>query len=208
MIRNPLSAISSSVNNWINYDDGKHFFAKSIFFQFNLIVNGIKQLQKLQKKLYLMQLEMLHKNHFNVMNDFCKVYNLNYNDCMKYATFFDLEWRGDKVSGRDLFGIDKDFKISFNENTFYKRDIKFLEYILSDYIIFYGYQFTSRTSKILFNLLPMKCEILTWKNTFKHKKVKHILSIPFFYFKRLLYINKLSQRNLKMPYSFGQNSKK
>ena len=130
MIRNPLSAISSSVNNWINYDDGKHFFAKSIFFQFNLIVNGIKQLQKLQKKLYLMQLEMLHKNHFNVMNDFCKVYNLNYNDCMKYATFFDLEWRGDKVSGRDLFGIDKDFKISFNENTFYKRDIKFLEYRL------------------------------------------------------------------------------
>ena len=42
----------------------------------------------------------------------------------------------------------------------------------------------------------MKCEILTWKNTFKHKKLKHILSIPFFYIKRLLFVNKFSQKNL------------
>ena len=29
-IRNPLSAVSSPVNNWLRYEDGKHFFAKSI----------------------------------------------------------------------------------------------------------------------------------------------------------------------------------
>ena len=64
-----------------------------------------------------------------------------------------------------------------------------------------------KKSKILFNLLPMKCEILTWKNTIKHKKLKHILSIPFFYIKRLLFVNKFSQKNLKMPHAFGMELK-
>jgi len=49
----------------------------------------------------------------------------------------------------------------------------------------------------------MKSEILTWKNTVKHKKIKHIFSIPFYYIKRLLFVNKFSQKNLKMPHSFG-----
>ena len=49
----------------------------------------------------------------------------------------------------------------------------------------------------------MRCEIITWKNTIKHKKFKHILSIPFFYIKRLLFVNKFSQKNLNMPRAFG-----
>ena len=207
-IRNPLSSISSSVNNWIRYDRGKHFFAKSIYFQLDLIVNGIKQLKKINKKIFLVQLEMLHKNHFEVMKDFCNTYNLEYKNCLKFSTFFDLKWWGDKVSGKDLNGINKDFKITFNEKIFYNRDIKFLEYIMKDYIIFYGYKFTTETSKVIYNLLPMKCELVTWINSIKHKKIKHILSIPFFYFKRLFYVNKYSQKNLKMPHSFGLNLKK
>ena len=202
-IRNPLSAVSSPVNNWLNYNAGKHFFAKSIYFQLNLIVNGIKELKKLNKKLFLVQLEMLHRHHSNVMDDFCQTYNLNYEDCVKYATFFNLKWWGDKVSGKDLNGVNKNFEINFNEKTFYKRDIKFLEFILNDYIKFYDYKFTNKTSKIFFNLIPMKCEILTWKNSFKHKRIKHILSIPFFYVKRLIFINKFSQINLNMPRAFG-----
>ena len=206
-IRNPLSAVSSPVNHWLNYDAGKSFFAKSIYFQLDLIVNGIKKLKKLNKRIFLVQLEMLHKRHFHVMDDFCKTYNLNYENSMQYATFFNLQFWGDKISGQYLTGVNKNFKISFNEETFYKRDIKFLEYILNDYIKFYGYQFTGVTSKIFFNLIPMKCEILTWKNSFKHKRIKHILSIPFFYIKRLLYINKFSQKDLKMPHSFGTELK-
>ena len=206
-IRNPLSAVSSPVNNWFRYEAGKHFFAKSIYFHLDLIVNGIKELKKLKKKIFLVQLEMLHKNHFNLMNDFCKTYELNYNECMKCATYFGLKYWGDEASGKYLSGVDKNFNISFEDKIFYKRDIKFLEHILNDYIAFYGYTFTKKKSKILFNLLPMKCEILTWKNTLKHKRLKHIISIPFFYIKRLLYVNKFSQKNLKMPHSFGMELK-
>ena len=38
-IRNPLSAISSPVNNWLKYNSGKDFFAESIYFHLDLIVN-------------------------------------------------------------------------------------------------------------------------------------------------------------------------
>lgn len=206
-VRNPLSAVSSTVNHWLSYNAGKHFFAKAIYFHLNIIVNRIKQLKKLNKKLFLIQLEMLHKNNFNVMNDFCKIYNLNYDNCMKYSTYFNLEWWGDRVSVKDLNGVNKNFSISFNEKTFYKRDIEFLEHILYDFIMFYDYKFTNNASKNKFNFLPMKCEILTWKNTIKHKKLKHILSIPFFYLKRILLINKFVSKNKYFPYSMGSNKR-
>ena len=142
-------------------------------------------------------------NHSKVMDDFCKTYDLTYNDCMKDSTYLNLEWWGDKISGRDLKGVNKNFAIIFNEKIFYKRDIKFLEYILNDYILFYGYKFTEKTSKFFFNFLPMKCEIIVWANIIRHKKILSILSIPFFYLKRLLFVNKLWQKKLKMPYSLG-----
>ena len=53
--------------------------------------------------------------------------------------------------------------------------------------------------KIYFNFLPMKCEIMVWRNTIKHLfsygfRWKHLLSIPIFYSLRLLLINKFSIR--------------
>ena len=51
----------------------------------------------------------------------------------------------------------------------------------------------------------MKCELLVWKNAFKHIKIKHILSIPFFYLKRILLINKIVIKNKYFPYSLGSN---
>jgi len=55
----------------------------------------------------------------------------------------------------------------------------------------------------IINFFPMKCELLVWKNTFAHKKWKHVLSIPFFYVKRILYINKFMVKNKNLPYSIG-----
>ena len=45
-IRNPLSAISSPVNNWLKYNSGKFFFAREIYFHLDLVINGIKKLAK------------------------------------------------------------------------------------------------------------------------------------------------------------------
>lgn len=204
-IRNPISSISSATKNWLKHNKGSSFFAKDIFYELDLITNGIKNLKKITKKIFLIKLEWLHQNHQKVLDDFCAKYKLKYNKCMRKSSYFNLEWWGDAISGKKLNGINKKFKISFNKEIFYKRDIKFLESILHRLIVFYNYDFTEKKKKYYFNFLPMKCEILVWKNTFRHKKIKHILSIPFFYIKRLIFINRFSQKNVKLPYSFGRS---
>ena len=75
-IRNPLSALGSAVSNWLKFDQGKHFFARSIYFQLDVIVNAISELNKIGKNFLLVKLESLHKNHANLMRDFCKIYNI------------------------------------------------------------------------------------------------------------------------------------
>ena len=57
--------------------------------------------------------------------------------------------------------------------------------------------------KIHVNVLPIKAEILVWKNSFKQKRIKHILSIPYFYLKRVILINKFFIKNNHFPYSIG-----
>jgi len=207
-IRNPLSALGSAVNNWLKFDQGKHFFAKSIYFQLDVIVNAISELTKMKKNFLLVKLESLHQNHANVMRDFCKIYNITYNRSMEKSTFCDLKWWGDKVSGKDFNGINKNFSININNQIFYKRDIEYLEYILNDYIKIYGYKRTEKNSNYYFNFFPLKCEVLTWMNTLKHKKIKHILSIPFFYVKRLINIKKIPKNNLKIPHLLGESFKR
>ena len=49
----------------------------------------------------------------------------------------------------------------------------------------------------------MRCELIVWKNSFKHFKWKHILSIPVFYLMRIFLINEFTKKNKKMPYSIG-----
>ena len=39
------------------------------------------------------------------------------------------------------------------------------------------------------------------------KEIKHILSIPFFYVKRLINIKKITKKNLKIPYLLGESFK-
>ena len=94
------------------------------------------------------------------------------------------------------------------KNFFFLRDIRFFECLGEDIIKFYKYNFMSiNKKKIHFNILPMKCELLVWKNTFKHGKIKHIFSIPFFYLKRILLMNRFVIRNKYFPYSIGSNKK-
>ena len=90
----------------------------------------------------------------------------------------------------------KKFKVNIYDKYFYKRDLIFFQNLTRDIINKYNYEFYYVKKNIYFNLLPMKCEILTWKSTFKNVfyrgfRWKHILSIPLFYVLRILFINKI-----------------
>ena len=203
-MRNPLSAINSPVKNWLKFENGKKFYPKSLYFQLDLAFKGINDLANLKRKLFIVQLEKLHREHRKVMNDFCKIFGIKYEKSLEKPTFFGLQWWGDRVSNKWLPGVNKNFKVSIDEEYFFKRDIKFFEYLAADIIKFYKYNFIfDKKKKIYFNFLPMKCELLVWKNAFKHKNIKHLLSIPFFYLKRILLINKFSIKYKYLPYSIG-----
>jgi len=203
-MRNPLSAINSPVKNWLNYQNGKHFFPTSLDFHLDLIFNGITKLVSLRKKIFIVQLEKLHREHKKVMLDFCRIFKIKYEKCLKKSTFFNLQWRSDAVSKKGVSGINKNFNVNIDKKLFFLRDIKFFECLAEDIIKFYKYNFiTENKKKTYFNFLPMKCEFLIWKNTFKQKRIKHIFSIPFFYLKRIFLFNKFSIKNKYFPYSIG-----
>jgi len=74
-------------------------------------------------------------------------------------------------------------------------------------IKYYNYDFMFPRRKIYFNFLPMKCELLVWKNSFKHLKLKPIFSIPIFYLIRIFLFNKFTIQNKKLPYSIGSKKR-
>ena len=118
---------------------------------------------------------------------------------MEIPTYFGLQWWGDEVSNRWVSGINKNFEISIDKNFFFSRDVQFFEYLAINIIKFYRYKLYSANTKFYFNFFPMKCELLVWRNAFNHKKWWHILSIPFFYLKRILLINKFTIKNINLP---------
>ena len=66
----------------------------------------------------------------------------------------------------------------------------------------YNYKFNYPRKNLIFNILPMKCELLVWKNTLKHFvksfRWKHFLSIPYFYVIRIVLLNKILSDKIKM----------
>ena len=204
VMKGPMPALSSPIMNWLNFKNGKFFFPKNLYFQLDIVFKGITDLLKLDKNLHIVQLENLHKKRKRVMKDLCKIYKIKFDKTLLHSTYFGFQWWGDKISSRSVFNKKKNVVSIIKKELFFKRDLNFFEYLAHDLIKFYNYEFNYlRNKKIYFNLFPMKCELLVWKNTIKHMKIKHIISIPFFYFKRIIFINKLFIKFNKLPYSIG-----
>ena len=143
------------------------------------------------------------------MKNFCKKFKINYEKSMSKSTKNNLKWWGDAVSGRFLSGINKNHKINIDNKYFYERDLIFFQNMTKEIIQKYNYEFYYQKKNFYFNFLPMKCEILVWKNTiknifFKGFRWKHVLSIPLFYMIRILTLNLFIIRARKkiLPRSF------
>jgi hypothetical protein len=203
-IRNPISSINSSVKNWLRYKNGRYFFAKDLYFQFDIVFNGIPNLFKMRKKILIVQLEKLHDDRKKVVMDFCRIFNLKYERCLMNSTYFGFKWWGDKTSNKLINDSKKKKDLKINKNLFYDRDIKFLEFLAFDIINYYNYKLNfNNITNFYFIFFPMKSELLTWKNTLKYNRIKHVLSIPYFFLKRIILINKFFLKYKYLPYSLG-----
>lgn len=205
-MRNPIEALYSPIKNWLNFKGGSVFFSKDLFFQIDLAFNGISDLLKINKKTYLILLESLIKDKKKVMQDFCKTFKINFSSRMLNCTYFGLQWWGDSVSGRWIGKSEKKIRKKINlEKYFFQRDINYVK-TLSLGIIqnYYSKNSLSPKKLIKINFFPLKSEILVWKNSFKHARIKHIVSIPYFYIKRVLLINKFFVKNNVYPRAIGE----
>jgi|TARA_B100000780_G_scaffold267993_1_gene225551 hypothetical protein len=205
-IRHPLSSISSTVKNWLKYKNGINLNPKELFYNLDLIFFGFQKLKKLNKKLHVIQLEKLHQNVNSVMRYFCQIYNLKFSSSLKESTYHKLKWWGDIISGKDLNGVNKNFKISYDSSLFENKDLFYIKNLMNNKLKKYNYKIEI-SKKYFIHFMPLKCELIVWKNTIKNKKIKHILSIPYFYLKRILIFNKIFIKDIVLPKSILLNKK-
>ena len=199
IIRHPLAGLNSAIKNWLKYKKGNSFFPKDLYFEIDLAFNGIYDLMKL-KKVFIIKYENLHWKNKIVMKNFCRIFRIKYEKCLSEPTLFGLKWWGDKVSRNWLSGVNKNYKIKLDNNFFYYRDLFFFQFLTNKIIKKYQYDFLYEKKNFLFNVLPLKCEILVWSNSFKYwRRWKQIVSIPYFYFKRILLINRFAIKSCALP---------
>ena len=206
IIRHPLASLSSPIKNWLNFENGKNFYPKDLYFQLDLVFNGIYDLMLL-RKVNVIQYEHIHWNFKKTIKDFCRIYKIKFEKCLRVSTKNGLTWWGDVVSKKWLSGINKNFKIKIDENYFFSRDLIFFQFINNRIIKRYNYKHLFLDKRRSISILPLKCELLVWKNTLKHLflgfRWKHFLSIPYFYFLRIICINAFMVPNKKLPYAIG-----
>ena len=200
-MRRPINSLHSPIKNWLNYRNGGVFFPKNLYFQLDLTFKGLKNLNNLTtKKVYVVLLENLKKNKSKVMKEFSKIYKINFKTSLLNCTFFGMQWWGDQISNR---WIGKKVKADDQniDRFFFEADLKYIHSITQN--IENHFFSTNKKVKNYLSILPLKSEILVWKNTLKHKKFLHILSIPFYYFKRILFLNSYLIKYDKFPKTIG-----
>jgi len=208
-IRHPLASISSPLKTWLRFEGGNSFYPKDLHYQLDLVFNCINDLKRLSR-VYIIQLEKLHLETSKVMRSFSRQFKIRYENCLNKSTKNGLKWWGDVYGQKWLSGINKNFRINIDERYFYKRDLIFFQGLTESIIKRYGYKMIYPRKNIYFNCIPMRCEILVWKNTIKHLfkgfRWKHFLSIPLFYIIRIFLFNKIviNNSNQFMPKAIGQ----
>lgn len=185
-LRNPLSSLSSYISNLA-------YFKKSTPLPWPFYYNctrapiNFEKVFKFKKKSFVIKLEDLHLNNEITMKNFCKIFNLDYDNCMKISTFHKKLWWGDAVSKIDINGVNKKFEEKINKRNFFNKDIYYFQHYFSNLFEKYGYK------KMIINynflrinsFLPLKFElIIFFKNLVRLRLYIASLSI-YYYLKRI-----------------------
>ena len=207
-VRDPLVSLCSTMKNWLRYQKGIALDPGSLYWNVDVHINIYKYLRKFNKKIYIIQLELLHKKNLKVMKDFCKIFRIKYKKCLKKSTYFGKKWWGDKTSGKYLDGINPKFQNTFSNKYFFEKDLEILEYKLRNIIKYYNYPFRSKPKKRKFlEFLPFKFELITWGHAMFSIKSKRSLLFIFYWLKRLIITFTDNQYDdFNFPYSIGSKN--
>ena len=204
-IRNPLAALCSSVKHRIKYDGGKGLGPWSLYFHIERYFCGLKTLHKLKIKTHVVQLELLHQKNIKVMKEIAAKLNINYDQNLTNSTYHGKLWWGDMLSGRDMNGVNPNFKNNIDYNFFYKKDIQCFEKYLKTFMEKYNYEISEKNLKFsAIKILPLKVEIEVWKRTILSMNIKEILLIFYYWVKRVGLMKINTNESLDFPDPIGK----
>jgi hypothetical protein len=186
-IRNPFNSLGSAINNWLNYKNGKHVSPWFLYFHIDRIFNLLDELQSLKKKIYVIKLDLLHTKNIVVMKNLCKNIGIKFSKILLKSTYHNKQWWGDVLSAKPLNGINNKFTDKIKCNLFFKKDVYILEYFLKDFFLNYKYKLIKKKCPlvILLSILPMKIELKIWFKTIRIMRIFDIVSIPYYWIKRI-----------------------
>tara|TARA_B110000503_G_C7113998_1_gene399446 strand:+ start:430 stop:1494 length:1065 start_codon:yes stop_codon:yes gene_type:complete len=185
-LRNPISSINSSISHWLAYSK-KNVDLWWLHYQINRLSNLIENCMKFKKEIYIVKLDLLHTKNSLVMSKILKIMNIKNHPNLKKSTYHGKLWWGDKLSGKNLNGINKNFKETHNSENFFKKDIVYLESCLNFYYKIYKYKkiYKKFHFKNIYKLMPLKIELIVWKNLIFNLNFLQIFLIPYYYIKRI-----------------------
>ena len=185
--RDPLVSFCSTIKNWSIYKSGSRFTPWALHQNYELHFNNFNKLKNIRDKIRVVKLEKLHGENEQVCKKICQFLSIKKQKCFSYSTYHGKKWWGDAISHKYLDGINPEFKNNFDENLFNKKDLMFLENLLIPILKKYNYPTRSekKTNSKLF-LSIFKFEYKVWKNILEKVKIYSLISIPYFYLKRVL----------------------
>ena len=201
-IRDPLAAYTSAINHWYKFRNEKHMNPQAHFFHMDRFFNGLKDTLSFQKKTHVIQLEKLHIENVRVMKAFCTTFDISYNETMSKSTYHGKVWWGDKLSEKDLNGVNPNFQNKIDESLFFKKDIECLETYLKIFLLKYNYPFRSKGLKLSFmKYLPLKAALKIWRDAITPFNIKNFISIFIYWYKRVNLMNKKIHDKVNFPNS-------
>ena len=184
-MRHPICSLNSSINHWLAFSK-KNVDLWWLNFQINRLVNLIDDCVKLKKKTYIVRLDLLHTQNIKLVRRLLKVMDLKYDECLNHSTYHGKIWWGDKLSIKYLNGFNKDFKDKYSKANFYQKDIAYFNNLFNFYYYNYKYKkIKSDPFKKFYKFLPIKLELIVWKNLLVNFNILQIFLIPYYWFKRI-----------------------
>jgi len=209
MIRHPISSLSSGIKHWLKFDKNNvttWFF----YFQIERIFLALKKCIQAKKIVHVIKLSDLHKKNKIIMKDLTKIMNIKFKQSLTKSTYNGKLWWGDKLSDKDLSGVNKKFTENYDDNFFFNKDIQCIEYYLRPFMKKYRFDSFSNNLKKnkLIKFLPLRSEIIIWKNMLLDLKIWQIIMIPYYWTQRIKLMNKNIFKDLNFPNQIGKGIKK
>jgi len=207
-IREPRNGLISSAEHWRRFASTT-YHPRVFYDRLKIIFNESEPLLEYTRRFKTLKLEDLHLYSRQVLEEFCAMYGMTFQESMLESSYQGKKWWGDAISGKYLDGFNKNIKKHKGRDKMFGYENFLIEFILASRLRHYGYSYGMKEIKIYWLVapflifLPMKYELkiagynIGVAKTFKGKLEALAKSAIFYILRVLLYFNYLYKKATK-----------